>query len=109
MNLKDPLSCPIANSMKILGGKWKLSILYLLMNGKMRFMALAKLLPLVSRKVLIDQLKQMEKDGLVVRTPFPESPPKVEYSLTRQAHQLKSILEELLEWNKNLIKNREQK
>ena len=100
INLYD-FSCPIVNAMKILGGKWKLPILFRLMSGQKRFSTLANLIPSVSRKVLSDQLKQMEKDGLVVRREFQESPPKVEYSLTRRAKKLKPILEDLSDWNKS--------
>ena len=71
------------------------------MSGQKRFSTLANLIPSVSRKVLSDQLKQMEKDGLVVRREFQESPPKVEYSLTRRAKKLKPILEDLSNWNKS--------
>jgi DNA-binding HxlR family transcriptional regulator len=62
---------------------------------------LASLIPNLSRKVLSEQLKQMEKDGLVHREEFDQSPPKVEYSLTKQARKLKPILEDLCQWNKS--------
>ena len=100
MSLYDS-SCPIVNAMKILGGKWKLPILFRLMSGQKRFSTLSTLIPSVSRKVLSDQLKQMEKDGLVVRKRFEESPPKVEYSLTFRAKKLQPILEDLSDWNKS--------
>ena len=100
MSLEKPF-CPIVNAMKILGGKWKLPILFRLMSGQMRFSTLASLIPNLSRKVLSDQLKQMEKDGLVHREEFDQSPPKVEYSLTKQARKLKPILEDLCQWNKS--------
>jgi DNA-binding HxlR family transcriptional regulator len=93
--------CPIVNAMKLLGGKWKLPILFRLMGGQTRFSALASLIPDVSRKVLSEQLKQMEKDGLVHRKQFDQNPPKVEYSLTQHAQKLKPILEDLCRWNKS--------
>jgi|TARA_A100001011_G_scaffold269912_1_gene279160 DNA-binding HxlR family transcriptional regulator len=90
--------------MKILGGKWKLPILHRLMDGKMRFSALSELIPSLSRKVLSDQLKQLEKDGLVIRKKYSQIPPKVEYSLTNQAIKLKPIIEFLSVWNKEISK-----
>ena len=57
--------CPISIAMKTLGGKWKLSIIFSLTNGKMRFGQLANYIPNISRKVLTNQLKEMEKDGLI--------------------------------------------
>ena len=69
-------SCPISNAMQILGGKWKIIILSRLMDGKLRFGELAYMIPLISGKVLGDQLKEMERDGLVLRQQFNETPQK---------------------------------
>ena len=99
---KETSSCHITNVMKILGGKWKLPILYRLMEGKMRFSALSELIPTLSRKVLSDQLKQMEKDGLVIRKKYSQIPPKVEYSLTKHAIKLRPIIEFLSGCNKEI-------
>jgi len=104
MSNKKTSSCHITNVMKILGGKWKLPILHRLMDGKMRFSALSELIPSLSRKVLSDQLKQLEKDGLVIRKKYSQIPPKVEYSLTNQAIKLKPIIEFLSVWNKEISK-----
>ena len=98
----DDLQNLVQESMKILGGKWKLPILHRLMDGKMRFSALYELIPSLSRKVLSDQLKQLEKDGLVIRKKYSQIPPKVEYSLTNQAIKLKPIIEFLSGWNKEI-------
>tara|TARA_S200000501_G_scaffold373390_1_gene420394 strand:+ start:1200 stop:1532 length:333 start_codon:yes stop_codon:yes gene_type:complete len=91
-------NCPISGAMQILGGKWKIIILSRLMDGKLRFGELSSLIPLISAKVLGDQLKEMERDGLICREQFNEIPPKVEYSLTEGAIQLKKILLALSEW-----------
>ena len=66
-----------------------------------RFSALASLIPDVSREVLSEQLKQMEKDGLVHRKQFDQNPPKVEYYLTKHTQKLKPILNDLCRWNKS--------
>ena len=104
---KKTSSCPITNVMKILGGKWKLPILFRLMDGKMRFLALSEAIPAISRKVLSDQLKQLEKDGLVVRKEYNEVQPKVEYFLTYRALKLKPIIEFLSSWNQELTNSTE--
>ena len=72
------------------------------MECKMRFSALSELIPTLSRKVLSDQLKQMEKDGLVIRKKYSQIPPKVEYSLTQHAIKLRPIIEFLSGWNKEI-------
>ena len=84
--------------MQILGGKWKIIILSRLMDGKLRFGELTSMIPLIFGKVLGDQLKEMVRDGLVLRQQFNETPPKVEYSLTEGAIQLKKILQDLCDW-----------
>jgi len=94
-------SCPISSAMQILGGKWKIIILSRLMGGKLRFGELLSMIPLISGKVLGDQLKEMEQDGLVLRQQFNEIPPKVEYSLTEAAIQMKKILQDLCDWQNN--------
>ncbi len=99
---KETSSCHITNVMKILGGKWKLPILQRLMEGKMRFSALSELIPTLSRKVLSAQLKQLEKDGLVIRKKYSQIPPKVEYSLTHHAVKLRPIIEFLSGWNQEI-------
>ena len=102
MSNKKTSSCHITNVMKILGGKWKLPILHRLMEGKMRFSALSELIPTLSRKVLSAQLKQLEKDGLVIRKKYSQIPPKVEYSLTQHAVKLRPIIEFLSGWNEEI-------
>lgn len=102
MSNKKTSSCHITNVMKILGGKWKLPILYRLMEGKMRFSALSELIPNLSRKVLSDQLKQLEKDGLVIRKKYSQIPPRVEYSLTKHAVKLRPIIDFLSGWNQEI-------
>ena len=102
MSNKKTSSCHITNVMKILGGKRKLPILYRLMEGKMRFSALSELIPNLSRKVLSNQLKQLEKDGLVIRKKYSQIPPRVEYSLTKHAVKLRPIIEFLSGWNQEI-------
>ena len=94
-------ACPVSKFTSLLGGKWKLIILNRLRErGKMLFGLLFATIPQVSRKVLTDQLKDLEKNGLVKRKHFKQIPPKVEYSLTRKSEKLYHILKSIEEWSK---------
>jgi DNA-binding HxlR family transcriptional regulator len=84
--------------MGVLGGKWKLIIISHLTQHR-RFGQLAQRMPLISRKVLTEQLKELEEDGVVRREAFAELPPRVEYSLTPYGQALLPILEQLCAWH----------
>ena len=83
-----------------LGGKWKLEILLSLMNGTMRFGALRRSLNGITQHMLTMQLRELEGDGLVLRTAYAEKPLRVEYELTDAAHGLLPAFRELLGWSK---------
>ncbi len=90
---------PFGYTMSVIGGKWKLAILYLLGEQQtVRFNEMQRQLGKITYKVLSAQLKELEADGLVERTEYPQIPPKVEYSLTPKAQTLLPILEQLCEW-----------
>ena len=91
-------NCPMTHAMNILGGKWKPIILYLLSTGKLRFGKFFIFMPSISRKVLTDQLRELESDGLIIRKKYAEIPPRVEYSLSEKGETLIPILERLTEW-----------
>ncbi|HEY3332531.1 MAG TPA: helix-turn-helix domain-containing protein [Capsulimonadaceae bacterium] len=83
----------------ILEGRWKMLILFHLFGGKvLRFSDLERAIPAISQKMLIQQLRQMETDGIVRRVQYPEVPPKVEYSLTPWGQALCPALDALLTW-----------
>ncbi|WP_108682994.1 helix-turn-helix domain-containing protein [Methyloceanibacter sp. wino2] len=89
----------VENALKMLEGRWKLVILFHLFGGRiMRFSELERAIPEVSQKMLIQQLRQMETDGIVYRTVYPEVPPKVEYGLTDWGQALCPALDALLTW-----------
>jgi DNA-binding HxlR family transcriptional regulator len=90
--------CPIGVAIALIGGKWKLPILYNLRGQTMRFNALKKALPGVTQKMLTQQLRELERDGLVGRKVYAEVPPKVEYSLTPIAKKLEPILDSMCSW-----------
>jgi DNA-binding HxlR family transcriptional regulator len=83
----------------MLEGRWKLMILFHLFGGKMlRFSALERAIPAISQKMLIQQLRQMEQDGIVQRVVHHQVPPKVEYGLTAWGQALCPALDALLQW-----------
>jgi DNA-binding HxlR family transcriptional regulator len=90
----------------ILTGKWKGEILWQLAQGKERFGALRRLIPGVSQHMLTAQLRELEADGLVKRTVYPEVPPRVEYEITEAARALRPVFEELFKWSEQYGRNR---
>lgn len=83
-----------------IGGKWKLEILFSLMNGAMRFGALRRSVHGITQHMLTTQLRELERDGLVSRTAFAEKPLRVEYELTDAAYGLLPAFKELLSWSR---------
>jgi DNA-binding HxlR family transcriptional regulator len=89
----------VEDALKILEGRWKLVILFHLFGGKvLRFSDLERAIPAISQKMLIQQLRRMETDGIVRRTLYPQVPPKVEYGLTKWGQALCPALDALLKW-----------
>jgi DNA-binding HxlR family transcriptional regulator len=89
----------VDRALKILEGRWKLVILFNLFGGKLlRFSELERAIPAISQKMLIQQLRQMEKDGIVRRIVHHQVPPKVEYGLTQSGQALCPALDALLKW-----------
>ena len=89
----------VEGALKILEGRWKLIILFHLFGGKvLRFSDLERAIPAISQKMLIQQLRQMEKDGVVRRIVHHQVPPKVEYGLTDWGQALCPALDALLTW-----------
>lgn len=98
------INCPVTVSIELIGGKWKTIILYSLLSGTRRFGEIAVRIPDISRKVLTEQLKELESDGLIVREQYKEIPPRVEYSLTELGKSLSSVFRELEIWGtENLL------
>lgn len=84
---------------RMLEGRWKMVIIFhLFARGILRFSELEKAIPGVSQKMLIQQLRELERDGIVTRTVHPQVPPKVEYALTKWGQAMCPALDELLEW-----------
>nr|WP_246050085.1 winged helix-turn-helix transcriptional regulator [Aquibacillus sediminis] len=91
-------------TLSVIEGKWKLSILcHLGLKGTKRFGELRKLIPNVTKKMLTNQLRELEDDGLLHREAYPVVPPKVEYSLTKQGESLFPILKAMEDWGRNYM------
>lgn len=91
--------CPVATTVQLIGNKWKLLIIRnLVYNGKQRFTDFIKSIPGISKKVLTDDLRALEEDGLIEREVFAEVPPRVEYSLSPIGKSLKPILDAMRDW-----------
>ena len=89
----------VENVLKLLEGRWKLIILFQLFDGKVqRYSDLEKLIPGISQKMLAQQLRRLEADGIVARKLYPQVPPKVEYRLTEWGQSLCPALDALLKW-----------
>ena len=91
--------CPVATTVQLIGNKWKLLILRnLIYNNSQRFTDFIKTIPAISKKVLTDNLRSLEENGLIDREVFAEVPPRVEYSLTELGKTLKPILDAMVDW-----------
>jgi DNA-binding HxlR family transcriptional regulator len=95
----DMAASGVEGAFRILEGRWKMVIIFhLFARGVLRFSELEKAIPGVSQKMLIQQLRELERDGVVGRTVYPQVPPKVEYGLTEWGKAMCPALDELLEW-----------
>jgi len=90
--------CTVEVALVVVGGKWKLVILRHLLDGTLRFGELDRALPGITPRMLTRQLRELEADGLVRRTVYPQVPPKVEYSVTDLGESLRSITDQLERW-----------
>ena len=91
---------PITNSLKLIGGKWKIAIIYNLNDGPKRFGELKRILPPITQQMLTKQLREMERDQLVHRKVYEVIPPRVEYSLTKFGRSLEPVMNSWCTWGK---------
>ena len=94
-------ACPVEITMSLIGDKWKILIIRDLLTGTKRFGELRKSLNGISQKVLTNNLRDMEKSGLIHREVFAEVPPRVEYSLTDTGWRLNPVLDSMVQWGNN--------
>lgn len=97
--VKELEDTPFGYTLKLIGGKWKMVILYLLAeNDCLRFNELQKIIGTITYRALSSALKDLEADGLLIRTEYPQIPPKVEYTLSELGKSLIPVLEQLCWW-----------
>ena len=101
---KELPACPVETTLSLIGSKWKIMIIRNLLMRPWRFNELQRSLTGISQKVLTDNLRAMEADGIINRTVFAEVPPRVEYSLTELGFSMKPILDSLELWGLNYKK-----
>ncbi len=95
--------CPYATSQKILSGKWALTLLHFLSEGTLRFNEIQRRIPEITQTTLTKQLRDLEKYGMVIRTVYPQVPPKVEYCLSPMGKDFTLVLNSLKVWGDKYI------
>ncbi|MEO1259807.1 MAG: helix-turn-helix domain-containing protein [Bacteroidota bacterium] len=99
---KNPENCPVTRIMSVLGGRWKFIILYTIRKSARRFGQINQLIPSISNKVLTEQLRELEVDGIIIRRVLTDRiPVNVEYSLSKKGKELIPIIELMEQWGKN--------
>jgi len=100
--LANPNSCGVIRSVSYIGGKWKLLILLALVDRQLRFGKLLFILTGISKKMLTQELKELEEDGMVIRESFMEKPPRVEYRLSENGRTVLPVLDALKSFGSGL-------
>ena len=108
MNKPVTLGCSsVKVTLDVMGGKWKPLIMFLLVDKTLRFSELQRSIVTITQKMLTEQLRELEKDGLISRKVYPQVPPKVEYSITSYGRTLLPVLETMHKWGKTHRANHE--
>jgi DNA-binding HxlR family transcriptional regulator len=97
--------CAVEATLSVFGGVWKPVLVFHLLHGKLRFNALCRVTPSSTPRMITLQLRELEADGIVKRTVFPEVPPKVEYELTALGQSLAPVLLSMRDWGERLQKS----
>lgn len=90
--------CAVEVTLSVIGGLWKPVILFHLLNGKLRFNALCRMVPNATARMVTLQLRELERDGVINRIVYPEVPPRVEYELTQLGRSLEPVLLSMRKW-----------
>ncbi len=91
-------TCPVATTVKLISGRWKIIILYRLYQQKLRFSDIQRYLETITHRSLTITLRELEADGLISRTVYPEVPPRVEYELTELGQSMRPIIDAMYQW-----------
>ncbi len=102
-NFNKDVECPMTATLQYIGGRWKCIILFFLTENTRRFGEIAARIPTVSKKVLTEQLRELERDGLIQRDEYKEIPHRVEYSLTDFGKSLFPVLAAMSTWGKDRV------
>ena len=103
---KNESHCPVATTLSLIGGKHKALILWKLLEGTMRYSELRRAVPEATPKMLTQQLRDLENDGLITRTVYPVVPPRVEYALTDEGESIRPILTAMYRWGTQYLEGR---
>ena len=103
--VKTEYECSLELADNLIGGKWKLRILWHLIGDKKRFSDLRRDFPDITQKILTQQLRELEDNDLIHREVYPVFPPRVEYSLTEEGQRLIPVLKQLCDWSSNYADN----
>ena len=95
---RRPAGCPAEATLQVIGGRWKTLILWHLFQGSKRFSVLMRVISGITQKMLTQQLREMEADGIVHRKVYAEVPPKVEYSVTALGASLRPVVAAMCKW-----------
>ncbi len=98
VEIPTPYRCPVTATMQLIGGKWKIIILWAITNNVNRFSLLQRAIPSITKKMLTSELRALETAGLISRKIYPVVPPKVEYSITPLGETLRPVLNAMGEW-----------
>ena len=98
MSREELPACPVATTVQLISSKWKILIIRNLLKRPWRFNELQRSLEGISHKVLTDSLRSMEADGIIIRTAYPEVPPRVEYSLSQLGESMRPIIGSMEQW-----------
>lgn len=101
----NPFNCGVTHFLNIVGGKWKVLVIFAISKKCNRFSLLQRAIPHISKQMLINQLRELEEDGLLDRKIFAEVPPRVEYALTKYGKSLMPVILYIQEWGEKDMKN----
>ncbi|MTV47367.1 transcriptional regulator [Heliobacillus mobilis] len=96
-------NCTMELAIELIGGRYKALILWYLLDRTLRFSEIKRLIPQATQKMLTQQLRSLEEDGLIIRKVYPEVPPKVEYSLSESGKNLKPVLDAMCQFGKTYV------
>ena len=102
----NPLNCGVTHFLNIVGGKWKVLVLYGISKNCSRFSLLQKIIPHISKQMLINQLRELEDDGLIERQIFAEVPPRVEHAITEYGKSMMPVISYIQQWGENDMKEK---